>query len=123
MTGTWRLVAIALAAGVFLEAAFAGAMLSGQGWARAAHGATAGLLVAGAAIAGLAALATRRVRGSGLRWSLLPLAAGLLVQAALGALTAHRGANLLWAHVPLGVLLAVLAGQAALAPRGPEGGA
>jgi heme A synthase len=123
MGGAWRLVAIALAAGVFLEAAFAGAMLSGQGWARAAHGATAGLLVAAAAVAGLAALATRRGRSLGLGWTLLALAAGLIVQAALGALTAHRGANLLWAHVPLGVLLTVLVAQAALAPRRPEEGA
>src|SRR5579871_4251030 len=86
----WRRVAVLLVAGFFGEAALAGAMLSGFGWARAAHAVTAGLLVAGSLIAGLvAALALRRVRrGARLVVALLGLAVAGLLQAAVGVLAA-----------------------------------
>lgn len=114
----WGAVTVLLTAGVFLEAVFAGAMLSGADWARAAHGVTAGVLVVSATVAGLVALgALRRVpRGLGLALALLGLGAGLLLQAAIGALTA-KGANLAWLHIPLGVALFAFAALAAAGAR------
>jgi hypothetical protein len=114
----WRLITILLVAAVFIEAVFAGAMLSGVGWARAAHRASALVLIAGALAASVVCLFTARRRPHGLRLglTLLALAATLLAQAALGAATAH-GANLLWLHVPIGVALVGLAGQAVAAAR------
>ncbi len=110
----WRAVTALLVAAVFAEAVLAGAILSGVGWARAAHGATAGLLIVSTAIAGLVALVTlRRVpHGARLGLTLLSLAVALLLQAVIGALTAKGGANLLWVHVPLGVALVGFAAQA-----------
>jgi hypothetical protein len=114
----WRIVTILLVGAVFIEAIFAGAMLSGVGWARAAHRASALVLIAGALAASVVCLLTTRRRPHGLRLglTLLALAATLLIQAALGAATAH-GANLLWLHVPIGVALVGLAGQAVAVAR------
>lgn len=114
----WSLASALLLAAIFLEAVFAGAMLSGQGWARAAHGLTAGLVIAGATAAGLMGVVTLRRTPHGPRLAsiLLALAALALVQAALGALSA-KGANLLWLHVPLGVALVGIAAQAAAGAR------
>ena len=112
----WSAVTIALAVAVFVEAVFAGAMLSGIEWARAAHRATAAILIASTLAAGLVCIVTlRRVpHGLTLALTLLSLALILFLQAALGALSA-KGANLLWVHVPLGV---ALFGFAALATAG-----
>jgi hypothetical protein len=109
----WGVVTSLLLAAVFLEAVFAGALLSGYGWALAAHGATAGILIASATVAALVALATlRRVPGGWkLGLTLSALAVLLVAQAAVGMLT-EKGTNLLWLHVPLGVGLFGLARQA-----------
>jgi hypothetical protein len=114
----WGVTAIALVAAVFIEAVFAGAMLSGAGWARPAHAATALLLVVSSAVAGLIGLFTLRRVPHGLRFSLtlMSLAIVLFVQMALGRLSAH-GAGLLWLHVPVGVALVGLAMQAAATAR------
>ncbi len=114
----WAVVPILLAAGLFLEAVFAGAMLSGAGWAQAAHRATALLLIGSTVIAGLVAVVTLRsvAHGLGFALILLGLAAVVVLQTVLGAATAHGG-NLLWLHVPIGVALVGLAGQAIAAAR------
>jgi hypothetical protein len=114
----WRLITMLLVAAVFIEAIFAGAMLSGVGWARAAHRASALALIAGALAASVVCLLTARRLPHGLRLglTLLAVAATLLIQAALGAASAH-GANLLWLHVPIGVALVALAGRAVAAAR------
>ncbi len=97
----WRLVAMLIVAAIFIEAVFAGAMLSGASWGRPAHALTAVVVFAAALISGLVALVTlRRVpHGLALGLILVGLAAGVLVQAVLGAMTA-KGANLAWLHVP-----------------------
>jgi hypothetical protein len=102
----WVPVTVVLAADLFVEAIFAGAMLSGAPWARAAHAANAALLILASLIAGLAAIAALRRVPQGLRLglTLLALAALVLVQTGLGRASAH-GAHLLWLHVPLGVAL------------------
>jgi hypothetical protein len=109
----WSVVAACLVAGIFAQAAFAGAMLSGESWASSAHAGTATLLAAAALLAGLAAAATlRRVRhGLAFAAALLALAALVVVQTVLGKWSAN-GANLMWLHVPLGVALVGLAVQA-----------
>jgi hypothetical protein len=114
----WRTVTVVLVAGYFLEAVFAGAMLSGVGWAHKAHAMTAGLLIAATAAAGLVSALTLRRLPPGLRLGLvlLALAAAAFVQAAVGAMTA-KGHNLAWLHIPLGVALVGLAGQAAAGAR------
>jgi hypothetical protein len=114
----WSLASALLLAAVFLEAVFAGAMLSGQGWARAAHGLTAGLVIAGTTAAGLMGVITLRRTPQGPRLTsiFLALAALAFLQAALGVLSA-KGANLLWLHVPLGVALVGFAAQAAAGAR------
>ena len=114
----WAAVTGLLLADIFLEAVFAGAMLSGAPWARAAHAANAGLLIASTTFAGLVGVATlRRVpRGLRLGLTLLALAAVMAVQAAVGAISA-KGANLLWVHVPLGVALVGFAAQALTSAR------
>jgi hypothetical protein len=111
----WHVITSLIAFAVLTEAVFAGAMFTGIGWARTAHAVNAGLLLASAFIGGLVALFTlRRVpHGLKLGWLLLSLAGMVVVQAALGALSA-KGANLLWAHVPLGVALFGLATRAVL---------
>lgn len=110
----WSVITTLLVIAVFTEAVFAGAMLSGVGWARTAHSVNAIVLIASTLTAGLVSIVTlRRVpHGMKLGLTLLSLAAALFVQAAIGALSA-KGANLLWVHVPLGVALAGLAAQAA----------
>ncbi|HZZ89719.1 MAG TPA: hypothetical protein VFE13_15435 [Caulobacteraceae bacterium] len=114
----WTSITILLAATFFMEAVFAGAMLSGLGWARKAHAASAMMLIASTLVAGLAALVGLRRIPHGLRLgsTLLSLAAVALLQAAVGALSA-KGANLTWIHVPLGVALVGLAGLAVTAAR------
>ena len=114
----WSAITIMIAAAVFIEAVFAGAILSGAGWARTAHAATALVLIVSTTTAGLVSLVTlRRIpRGLSLSLTLLSLAAVVFVQAALGRSTAH-GANLLWLHVPLGVALVGFAAQAAVVAR------
>ena len=114
----WSVITTVITAAVFIEAVFAGAMLSGAGWARTAHAATALVLIASTTTSGLVSLvALRRIpRGPTLSLTLLSLAAVVFVQAALGRFSAH-GASLLWLHVPLGVALVGFAAQATLVAR------
>ena len=114
----WVLITLVIAAAFFIEAVFAGAMLSGAGWARRAHAITATMLIASTLAAGLVSLATLRRKpfGAKLGWTLLALAAVAVLQATIGALSA-KGANLTWIHVPLGVALVGLAAQAAAGAR------
>jgi hypothetical protein len=114
----WRIFTVCLVASFFMEAIFAGAILSDVGWARSAHSATAMLLIASTLTAGLVSAVTlRRFRhGPRLVVVLLSLAALALVQAVVGVLSA-KGANLIWLHVPLGVALVALAGQAVASAR------
>lgn len=115
----WGAAATLLAAAIFIQAAFAGAMLSGVDWARAAHAASATALIASAAAVGLIAILTLRRTPHGLKlgFTLLALAAALFLQTALGRMMSTQGANLMWAHIPLGVALVGLAVQAAAAAR------
>jgi cytochrome bd-type quinol oxidase subunit 1 len=103
---------------LFMEAIFAGAFLSGIGWARAAHAVAAGVAIAGTLTAGLVALITlRRIpRGLAFALALLSLAIAAALQLVIGAVSA-KGANLLWLHVPLGVALVGFAGQVAATAR------
>lgn len=114
----WRLITSLLLALVFIEAIFAGAMLSGFDWARRAHAAAAALLMASAITACVISIATLRHVSQGQRLGLLlaSLAIAVFAQAALGILSA-RGANLLWIHIPLGVALVGLAAQAGASAR------
>src|SRR5579872_455735 len=109
----WIVITTLLVATFFLEAVFAGAMLSGVGWARRAHAVAAASLIVSTLAAGVFCVVTlRHVRhGPRLGLTLLSLAAAALLQAALGALSA-KGDNLTWIHVPLGVALVGLAAQA-----------
>jgi hypothetical protein len=102
----WSIIATLLVVGIFIEAVFAGAMLSGVSWARAAHAVTAIVLIFSATAAGLVALlALRRIpHGLKLGLTLLSLAGVVALQAALGKMTT-QGDNLLWLHVPLGAAL------------------
>ncbi len=111
---SWRLVTILLALAFFGEAVLAGATLSGFGWARVAHRATAALLVLLTLLASLVCFFTARRRPNGTKLAaiLFALAVAAFLQAAVGALSA-KGANLFWLHVPLGVALVGFAGQAA----------
>lgn len=119
MRRLWAVITLFLLAAVFAEAAFAGAMLSGFPWARAAHLASAAMLILGTVTAAVFALATlRRVpQGTKLGLMLLGLALLLFLQAAIGKFAAG-GTNVLWLHVPLGVALVGFAGQAAACARG-----
>ncbi len=114
----WRVIAALIAAAFFMEAVFAGAMLSGVGWARKAHAASAAILIVSTFAAGLVCAVTLRRVPYGLRFglTLLSLAAVALVQAVLGALSG-KGANLIWIHLPLGVALVALAGQTVVGAR------
>ena len=114
----WSLITALLLAALFIQAIFAGAMMSGLGWARAAHAMSALVLIIWTITAGLAALVTlRRIAGgSKLGLTLLALGVAVLLQTALGRMSAH-GAGLLWVHVPLGVALVGLAAQAAAGAR------
>ncbi len=118
LRGWWTAITVLLTAAFFVEAIFAGSLLSGVNWARRAHAAMAMILVASALTAGLTGLVTLRgiPHGPRLGLTLLSLAGAAFVQAALGALSA-KGANLTWIHVPLGVALVILAGLAALSAR------
>jgi hypothetical protein len=114
----WSVITGLLVLVVFLEAVFAGAMLSGVDWARTAHRASAVMLIISTAAAGLVSIPTLRRIPGGLKLglTLLSLAALVFLQAAVGALSA-KGANLLWIHIPLGVSLFGLATQAARGAR------
>jgi hypothetical protein len=118
----WCVITIALMIAVFIQAAFAGAMLSGLGWAHSAHAATAGLLMASSLIAGLVAIVTlRRIQhGRKLGFTLLALGALIVIQLATGGAAEH-GTNIMWLHVPLGVALVGIATQAASAARRLDG--
>lgn len=114
----WIVVTMLLAAAIFIQAVFAGAMLSGIDWARAAHSANAIVLIASTVAAGLiAAVSLRRVpQGLNLALTLLALAVVVFVQTGIGK-AAAGGANLMWAHVPLGVALLGFAGRAVAIAR------
>jgi hypothetical protein len=109
----WTVVTGLLLAAVFLEAVFAGAMLSGIAWALRAHVVTAAVLMASATLAALVAFLRRGANGARLSLLLAALAVLVLAQAAVGMMSA-KGANLLWLHVPLGVALFGLARQAVM---------
>jgi hypothetical protein len=114
----WTVITSLLVVALFLEAVFAGAMLSGASWARAAHGLTAVIVIGSTVTASLVALLTlRRIpHGPKLGFTLLLLAAVAILQAAVGAASA-KGAILLWVHVPLGVALVGFAALAAASAR------
>ncbi len=114
----WSIVTTLLAVAIFMQAVFAGAMLSGFDWARMAHAANALIVFAATFIASLVSIVTLRRTRNGLRLglTLLTLAAAVFVQFAFGRMAA-KGANLMWVHVPLGVFLLFLAGQAAAGAR------
>jgi hypothetical protein len=114
----WSVVTILLLAAIFAQAVFAGAMLSGIGWAHAAHAIGAVLLTGSTLVAALASAVTlRRIpQGRKLTLILLLLAATVFLQMAAGKMSAN-GANLMWLHVPLGVALVGLAAQAASVAR------
>ncbi len=109
----WSVVTILLVVDVVIEAAFAGAILSGADWARGAHVVNGVVLIASTTVAGLAAIVTlRRIpHGMKLGLTLVSLAAVVFFQMAVGKLSAEGG-NLMWVHVPLG---AALVGFAVLA--------
>jgi hypothetical protein len=114
----WVVMTALLLAIFFLEAVFAGAMLSGVGWARRAHALTAAVLIASTLAAGVVSMATLRRIPNGPRLSLILLSLPVVafLQAGVGAMTA-KGANLAWIHVPLGVALVGLAAQALATAR------
>lgn len=114
----WSVVTNLIAFAVLMEAVFAGAMLSGVGWARMAHAVNAAIVTASAFVAGLICIITLRGVANGFKLGLrlLSLAAVVFIQAAVGALSA-KGANLLWIHIPLGVALFGFAMRAAAEAR------
>ncbi|MDP3739388.1 MAG: hypothetical protein Q8R02_18510 [Hyphomonadaceae bacterium] len=114
----WSVTTTLIAVAILIEAVFAGAMLSGVEWARAAHAANAVILLASTSAASLVAIVTlRRIpHGTKLGLTLLSLAAVVFLQTAAGKLSAE-GANLMWAHVPLGAALVGFAGLAAARAR------
>ena len=114
----WSVITNLIAFAVLMEAVFAGAMLSGVGWARTAHAVNATFVVASAFIAGLICVITLRGISTGFKLglTLLSLAAAVLIQAAVGAYSA-KGTNLLWIHTPLGVALFGFATRAAAGAR------
>jgi hypothetical protein len=106
----WSFVTALLVLAIFAETIFAGAMMSGVPWARAAHTANAVVVIALAFGTGLLALVMLGGVRHGLKQgvSLLTLAGMIALQIVLGVLSA-KGANLLWLHVPLGVAILGLA--------------
>jgi hypothetical protein len=114
----WSVTTILLVTAIFIETVFAGAMLSGEGWARTAHAVNAVILIASTTTAGLVSVVTlRRIRhGTGFGLTLLSLAAVIFLQIAVGKLSAE-GASLLWVHVPLGAALVGFAVLAAACAR------
>lgn len=105
----WVAFTTTLAWALLLQAATGGRMLTGDGWARDAHRAVAGLLVAAAVVGAVVALVRLRGRPGGRRFglTLAAVGVGLLAQYRLGAASAD-GEDTLWAHVPLGVALVAL---------------
>jgi hypothetical protein len=114
----WSVITTVLMVAIFTQAVFAGLMLSGVDWGRTAHSVNAMMLVASSLSASLVSLITlRRIpHGSKLGFTLLALAAVVVFEAAVGALSA-KGANLMWVHVPLGVALVGFGAQAAAGAR------
>jgi hypothetical protein len=114
----WSVITNLIAFAVLMEAVFAGAMLSGVGWARTAHTVNAAIVVASALVAGLTCVVTLRGVSNGIKpgVTLLSLAAVIFIQAAVGALSA-KGTNLLWIHIPLGVALFGFATRVAVGAR------
>ncbi|MCE9650469.1 MAG: hypothetical protein K8R18_12680 [Parvibaculum sp.] len=114
----WSVIAVLIASAILVQAAFAGAMLSGVDFAFAAHKAMAALLIASTFTAGLVAtIALRRIpNGLKLGLMLLALAFAIGLQTAIGKMSAN-GVNLMWLHVPLGVALVGFAMQAISAAR------
>ena len=103
---SWVAATALLTISICAQPVLAGLLLSGAAWAREAHRATAAALIVlavAAALAGLIAL-RRTAEGRRLILALLWLSAGVVFQAAAGALSA-KGLNLLWLHLPLGVAL------------------
>lgn len=115
----WSVITVFLLAALFIEAIFAGAILSGTGWARTAHTVNAIILIASTITAGLISVVTlRRIpHGRKFGFILLALAAVIFLQTATGKLSAN-GTNLMWVHVPLGVALVWFAAQAVAGARG-----
>lgn len=114
----WTIITGFLAGAIFLQAVFAGAMLSGDAWARSAHSLTAIVLTASAIGFALVAIVTlrRSAHGPKLALALAGLAVVIFAQTAIGNALAG-GRNLLWLHVPLGVALVGLATRALSAAR------
>lgn len=114
----WGAVTWLLAAAIFAQAVFAGLMLSGFEWARAAHSVGAVALVAATLAAGVGAVVALRRVANGLKFgfALLLLAVVLSLQTAVGK-SMTGGANLMWLHVPLGVALVGFATQAVAMAR------
>lgn len=111
----WSVLTRLLVVAVFSQSIFAGALLSGEGWGRTAHGIMALSLVGVTLGAGIVAGLTLRGVGrdaSRLTVLLLGLAVILFCQTVIGRLSAE-GENLLWLHVPLGVALVGLTVQPA----------
>jgi hypothetical protein len=119
----WTAITTLIVAAVFAEAIFAGMMLSGVAWGRAAHWANAVALIASTLVAGLVSLVTlRRIpHGPRLGLTLLALAVVVLLQTAVGR-SSVKGANLMWVHVPLGVALVGFAARAVAGARRLGGG-
>jgi len=114
----WSGITTLLAIIIFMEAVFAGAMLSGIDWARGAHSVNALIVTAVTMGAGFGGVLTLRNTRHGLRLglSLLSLAALMLLQIAIGVLQS-RGTNLLWLHIPLGVAVVSFAVHAVTVAR------
>lgn len=114
----WSVITIFLLTALFIEAVFAGAMLSGTGWAHTAHTVNAVILIASTITAGLVSLVTLRHIPHGRKFGLIlvSLAVAVFLQTSIGKLSAN-GASLMWIHVPLGVALVWLAARAAAGVR------
>ena len=91
----WSVITILLVVDIVIEAAFAGAILSGVDWARKAHVVNGVVLIASTAMAGLAAIVTlRRIpQGMKLGLTLLSLAAVIGLQLAVGKLSGTRSSR------------------------------
>jgi hypothetical protein len=115
---SWSIITALLVLAVFIEAVFAGAMLSGVDWARTAHSVNASILLVSTLTAGLISLVALRHVPNGVRLGLtLSSLAVLVVLQTLAGVFSAKGVNLLWVHVPLGVALFGLAAQAARTAR------
>jgi len=114
----WSTATTGLVAALFLQAVFAGAMLSGVEWARPAHRMTAAVIIAWTLLAAVVStiMLGRIAGGPKLSLALFGLAAAEFLQMAAGSAVA-KGANLMWLHIPLGVALVAFAGAAAAMAR------